>query len=84
VEVSRYFRRDTGLTFTTYRTRLRLLRFIEAVDGGAPSLLSAAIGAGFGSYSQCHRAFVSTFGFTPRLFFGSARRAQIAEAFAPW
>jgi AraC-like DNA-binding protein len=83
-EVSRYFHRDVGLTLTKYRTRLRLLRFIEAADEGAPSLLSAAGDAGFGSYSQCHRAFHRTFGCTPRVFFGSGVRHRMRDAYSPW
>lgn len=79
-EVSRHFHEDMRLTLTTYRTRLRLLRFIEAVDGGAESLLSAALEAGFGSYSQCHRAFQRTLGCTPRAFFGAGVRDAMGDA----
>jgi len=56
-EVSRHFHRDMGLTLTAYCTRLRLLRFIQIVDGGTENFLAAAFEAGFGSYSQCHRVF---------------------------
>lgn len=82
-EVSRYFHRDMRLTLTSYRTRLRLLRFIEAVDGGAPTLLTAALEAGFGSYSQCHRSFLNTLGHSPRQFFATDLRAQMRDALAP-
>lgn len=82
-DVSRYFRRDMGITLTTYRTRLRLLRFIELVDAGAPNLLSAASSAGFGSYSQCHRAFSGVLGCSPRVFFGGALRHSMSERFEP-
>ena len=58
-----------GTTLTEYRTRLRLIRLIERVDSGSNMLL-AALEAGFGSYSQCHRAFTRVFGCTPRRFFG--------------
>ncbi|MBC8133566.1 MAG: AraC family ligand binding domain-containing protein, partial [Deltaproteobacteria bacterium] len=40
-EVSRHFHKDMGVTLTAYRTRLRLLKFVQAVDGGAENLLSA-------------------------------------------
>jgi AraC-like DNA-binding protein len=70
-EVSRYFHRDIGLTLVAYRTRLRLIRFIQLVEGGGRSFLAAAIDAGFGSYSQCHRAFQQAFGCSPRIFFGT-------------
>lgn len=79
-EVSRHFHEDMRLTLTTYRTRLRLLRFIQAVDGGAENLLCAALEAGFGSYSQCHRVFQGTLGCTPRSFFGSSLRTEMRDA----
>lgn len=83
-EVSRHFHRDMGLTLTAYRTRLRLLRFIQRVDGGTENLLTAAFEAGFGSYSQCHRAFQQTFTCSPREFFGTEVRDQMQDAFSPW
>lgn len=83
-EVSRYFREDMGTALCTFRSRLRLLRFIEAVDRGTSNLLAAALNAGFGSYSQCHRVFRQTFGCTPRLFFETSLRDQMQDAFAPW
>src|SRR5690606_34384439 len=71
-EVSRCFHGDMGVTLSAFRSRLRLVRFIEAVDAGAENLLTAALSAGFGSYSQCHRVFQQTLGCTPRLFFETA------------
>jgi len=82
-ELSRHFHRDMGETLTACRSRIRLLRFIEAVDRGATNLLDAALAGGFGSYSQCHRVFQRTFGFCPRKFFGAETRRQMADAFAP-
>jgi AraC-like DNA-binding protein len=82
-EISRYFHHDMGLTLSAFRSRLRLLRFIQAVDNGSPNLLSAALGAGFGSYSQCHRIFQQTFACTPRSFFSTALRDEMQNAFAP-
>ena len=52
--MSRYFHRHIGLTPVAYPRRLRLLRFIQLVEGGGRSFLAAAIYAGFGSYSQYH------------------------------
>jgi AraC-like DNA-binding protein len=83
-DISRYFRRDVGVTLTTYRTRLRLLRFISVADAGSASLMAAADEAGFGSYSQCHRAFHQIFGCTPRTFFGGSVRERMRDAYAPW
>lgn len=79
-EISRYFHRDFGITLVQYRTRLRLLRFIQRVDEGA-SLASAAFEAGFGSYSQCHRAFSATLGCTPRAFFAAGLRDRMENRF---
>lgn len=81
-ELSRSFHREFGVTLGTYRTRLRVLRFIGLVDAGQ-SFLAAALGAGFGSYSQCHRAFRATFHCMPRAFFGSELRRQMADSFEP-
>ncbi len=82
-EISRHFHGDMGSTLSAFRSRLRLLRFIEAVDGGAENLLTAALGAGFGSYSQCHRIFQQTLGCSPRLFFKTSLRNQMQDARHP-
>jgi AraC-like DNA-binding protein len=82
-EISRHFHRDMGLPLSAYRTRVRLLRFIHLVDEGS-TFLHAALAAGFGSYSQCHRAFQATLGYAPRAFFASPVRRAIENAFAPW
>lgn len=81
-EVSRNFHRDLGLTLVAYRTRLRLIRFIQLVEGGGRSFLAAAIEAGFGSYSQCHRAFQQAFGCNPRVFFGTGVSEEMKGRFA--
>jgi AraC-like DNA-binding protein len=82
-EVSRHFHRDFGMTLVKYRTRLRLLRFIRHVDRRAGDLTAAALEAGFGSYSQCHRSFYSEFDCAPRQFFSSGLREQMEQAFEP-
>jgi AraC-like DNA-binding protein len=82
-EVSRYFHRDIGLTLVAYRTRLRLIRFIQLIERGHRSFLAAAIDAGFGSYSQCHRAFQHAFACTPRVFFGTGVSEEMKGRFAP-
>jgi AraC-like DNA-binding protein len=81
-EVSRYFHRDLGITLVAYKTRLRLMRFIQLVDAGSSSLLAAANKAGFGSYSQCHRVFQQTFGCSPRTYFSTQVRCSLETAFA--
>lgn len=82
-EVSRQFRRDMGIPLTPFRTRLRLLRFVALVDSGDHTLLSAAIEAGFGSYSQCHRVFQATMACSPRDYFATSIRQVIDQAVAP-
>lgn len=82
-DVSRHFHKDVGLTLTEYRTRLRLLRFIQCVGAGRTNLMRAALDAGFGSYSQCHRVFQQTLGCGPRSYFRPDVRARLENAFSP-
>jgi AraC-like DNA-binding protein len=82
-EISRYFHRDVGMTFVHFRTRLRLLRLIHLMDGGAMTLAEAADAAGFGSYSQCHRIFRAELGCSPRRFFHAGLRQQMQQAYDP-
>jgi AraC-like DNA-binding protein/quercetin dioxygenase-like cupin family protein len=81
-EVSRHFHRDMGMTLVRYRMRHRLIRLIELVDAGQRQLTAAANGAGFGSYSQCHRAFQSELGCAPRQFFSSGLRERMQLTYA--
>lgn len=82
-EVSRNFHQDMGMTFVQYRTRLRILNLIRLVDTLGTSLMSAAEASGFGSYSQCHRAFQGELGCSPRDFFHAGIRGQMQQAFDP-
>ncbi len=82
-EISRYFRRDMGMTLVQFRARARLLRFIQLVDDQAGNLMAAALLAGFGSYSQCHRVFQAAFGCTPSRFFLTGLRQRMEDAFEP-
>ena len=54
----------TGRGFVEWRNRIRLERFMEAWRPGA-NLLSAALEAGFGSYTQFHRIFGQLVGCSP-------------------
>jgi AraC-like DNA-binding protein/quercetin dioxygenase-like cupin family protein len=81
--ISRYFHHDVGMTLVQYRTRLRLLRYIQLVDNGNENLMMASKTAGFGSYSQCHRVFQSELGCSPRQFFLSGVRQQMQQAYEP-
>lgn len=65
--LSRSFHRDLGVTIADYRNRARLERFLGMWEpGGADSVLTAALAAGFGSYPQFHRVFVRHLGCSPR------------------
>jgi len=77
-ELSRHFRRDMGMTLVRYRTRQRLLRLVRLVDVGQRDLMSVASDAGFGSYSQCHRAFHAELGCAPSSFFSGERERMQA------
>lgn len=78
-EVSRHFHRDVGVTLVRYRTRLRLLALMRLVGAGDRDLIRLASAAGFGSYSQCHRAFQSELGCAPREYFaGVGKQMQLA------
>jgi methylphosphotriester-DNA--protein-cysteine methyltransferase len=74
--LARVFKRDMGMSLVEYRNRLRLDRFWVLVDGGRPSLLEAALAAGFGSYAQFHRVFRAQRHLTPREYL---RRRRIRE-----
>lgn len=80
-EVSRHFHRDVGLTLVRYRTRVRLLELIRLVDARQLELSSAASEAGFGSYSQCHRAFQAELGCAPRGFFARGVRERMQRTY---
>jgi AraC-like DNA-binding protein/quercetin dioxygenase-like cupin family protein len=81
-EISRYFHRDIGMTFVHYRARIRLLRFMRLAEESRGNLTAAAIAAGFGSYSQCHRAFQADLGCSPRAFLKAGVRQQMQLAYA--
>ncbi|HET9931054.1 MAG TPA: helix-turn-helix domain-containing protein, partial [Polyangiaceae bacterium] len=81
-DVSRYFHRDVGVTLVQYRTRARLLRLIREVDRGERNLKELACQVGFGSYSQCHRAFMAELRCAPRAFFVSGMRQQMQDSYA--
>lgn len=80
-ELSRHFHRSLGLRLVDFRTRHRLMRFIQLVDAGNP-FTRAALEASFGSYAQCHRAFHQYLGCTPRDYF-TERREGIDNRFEP-
>jgi AraC-like DNA-binding protein len=82
-DLSRAFRREVGATLPQYRNRLRVLAFIRELDAGI-SMTTASRLAGFGSYSQCHRAFIQLLGFSPREFMQPSVRLELARRFEPY
>jgi AraC-like DNA-binding protein len=66
--IARLFKAEMGMSLVEYRNRLRLERFTSLLDERGENLLEAALGAGFGSYAQFHRVFVTLRGTTPGKF----------------
>ena len=81
--LARSFKSEMGLSLVEYRNRLRIERFLRAVQDGNESLLRAALEAGFGSYAQFFRVYRKLLGSTPREHLG-ARRTRAARAHRIW
>ena len=65
--LSRAFHRETGVRFSDYCNRIRLLRFDELRDAHPGANVSAlALDAGFGSYAQFYRVYRDAHGSGPR------------------
>lgn len=80
--LSQDFRRALGVPLVEFRARLRLMRFIDLVDRGAP-LSRAAFDADFGSYAQCHRVFRRALRCSPQEYFAGVRTQRNDETFPP-
>lgn len=63
--IARLFKAEMGMSLVEYRNRLRLERFSSVLNEKGDNLLEAALEAGFGSYTQFHRVFVTLRGMTP-------------------
>ncbi|MFK7802431.1 MAG: helix-turn-helix domain-containing protein [Anaerolineae bacterium] len=67
--ISRLFKKQTGVSFSQYRNRCRLDRFLALYgDGYKLTMLDAAREAGFGSYAQFYRVFREVMGQTPAAY----------------
>jgi len=77
--LSRVFRSELGVTLQEQRTNVRLAWFSTLVARHRLNWLEAALGAGFGSYSQCFRAFRLSAGTAPRQYFQDGGRNLRAE-----
>jgi AraC-like DNA-binding protein len=67
--LSRLFKQQTGLSIVEFRNRQRMERVLSRYESGdeaeRPTLLDAALEAGFGSYPQFHRVFRRLMGCSP-------------------
>ena len=72
--LSRSIHRELGVTFVEHRARTRVAHFLAIVQSGHGNLLTAALDAGFGSYSQFHRTFTRLSGSRPRDYLDVGRR----------
>jgi AraC-like DNA-binding protein len=63
--LGRIFHAEMGVTLALFRNRLRVDRFLQAAGQGR-DLTSAALEAGFGSYSQCHAVIKAVTGLSPQ------------------
>lgn len=70
--VSRSIRSNLGVSLVQYRSRMRLMAFVNHVDAGA-TLTQAAMACGFGSYAQLHRCFRRHFTCAPVDYFSGER-----------
>jgi AraC-like DNA-binding protein len=74
--LSRRFHAELGVTIQEFRTRIRIARFVSAVSLGKERWLQAALNAGFGSYSQMHRAFRSVVCIAPHQYLTAGGRNE--------
>ncbi len=65
--LQRLFKRETGMTFSDWRRRARLLHGLSALSSGAP-VTTAAFDAGYASPSAFIGAFKTMFGVSPGQF----------------
>ena len=63
--ISRLFADETGMPFAAYVRGRRLSEAAKELLGGAPDILSVALGAGYGSHEAFTRAFRDQFGISP-------------------
>lgn len=71
--LERLFRQETGLSFKSWRSRLRLLTAIERLDAGV-STTEAALMVGYATPSAFVAAFRAEFGQPPQRFLRERRR----------
>ncbi|NOU36038.1 MAG: helix-turn-helix transcriptional regulator [Kiritimatiellaceae bacterium] len=73
-QLSRVFKKQTGLTLVEYRQSMQLERFLFLYGAGTKrNLMESALEAGFGSYIQFHRVFQRRFHCGPREYFSTIK-----------
>lgn len=82
-DVSRHFRQDHGLSLSDFRNRVYVLRLLRLIETGQRNLTRAALEAGFGSYSQCHRVVRSILGHAPSELLDTELCTALADRFDP-
>ena len=70
--LARSFKAEVGVSLVEYRHRRLMDRFFVLLERGNGNLLTAALEAGFGSYTQFHRVYKRMFGTSPREQQGAA------------
>lgn len=81
-DLSRRFQRDHAASIAEFKNRLKVVAFLRETAERPGNLMQAALAAGFGSYSQCHRVFHQLFGVAPRDYI--ARGGIDPDRFEPW
>lgn len=81
-DLSRRFQRDHAASIAEFKNRLKVVAFLRETAARPGNLMQAALAAGFGSYSQCHRVFHQLFGVAPRDYI--ARGGIDPDRFEPW
>jgi AraC-like DNA-binding protein/mannose-6-phosphate isomerase-like protein (cupin superfamily) len=67
-QISRLFKKHTGLSIVDYRNQKRLDYVAIKMNAEKTTITKAAYEAGFGSYAQFHRIFKLHFGYSPNEF----------------
>lgn len=85
-DLSRGFKRMHAMSLSEYKNRLRLVRFLDNVanPNARDNLLQSALGAGFGSYAQCHRVFRRVVGTSPREYLRVHFDEALEQRFDPF
>jgi AraC-like DNA-binding protein len=82
--LARSFKSEMGVSLVDYRNQRLMDRFFNLVERDQGNLLTAALGAGFNSYTQFHRVYRKMFGQSPREHLSvRAARAELASRNAP-